>query len=339
MSRILWLLLAAGMLVLLPTLVTSEFYVNLASQILIAAIMAMSLNLLVGYAGLVSLGHAAYPGLAAYLVGWLVVRADMGHLPAALAALAVTLVVAAFFGVLSLRAKGLSFLMITLALGQILWGAAYRWVSITGGDNGISNITRPHPFGLSLASPAAFYYFSLVCFAVALAAIVLFVRSPFGATVRGSRDQPARMTALGYNVWLIQWVTFVVSGFWGGVAGLLYVYYNQFISPHTLALTNSAEMLLMVIAGGAGTLSGPLAGAAVVLILKNVVSAYVTRWMMLLGAVFVVIVIFMPEGLVPGAARLRSHFRSRAGAGLGAMRTGGGHSPWLEGLRKRRNWL
>ena len=113
------------------------------------------------------------------------------------------------------------------------------------------------------------------------------------------------MMALGYNVWLIRWVTFVVSGFWGGFAGLLYVYYNQFISPHAMALTRSAEMLLMVIAGGAGTLAGPVVGAALVLVLKNVVSAYVTRWMMLLGAVFVLIVILMPEGLVPGIPRLR----------------------------------
>lgn len=313
MNRWLGLAGSAALLLALPHLVSSAFYVDLASQILIAAIMAMSLNLLVGYGGLVSLGQAAYPGLAAYVVGWLVVNAGWSHLPAALAALAAVVAVAGFFGVLALRAQGLSFLMITLALGQILWGTAYRWAGVTGGDNGISDITRPHPFGISLESSNAFYYFCLIGFAVALGGIVLFVRSPFGATLRGARDQPVRMRALGYDVWLIRWISFVVAGFWGGFAGLLYVYFNEFISPQALSLASSAEMLLMVIAGGAGTLAGPVVGAALVLILKNVVSAYVTRWMMLLGAVFVLIVLVMPEGIVPGLPRLRRALRARAG--------------------------
>ena len=184
--------LMVAALLLIPAVSTSQFYVDLASQILIAAIMAMSLNLLVGYGGLVSLGQAAYPGLAAYIVGWLVANGGLSHLPAAVIALAATTLVAAFFGVLALRAKGLSFLMITLALGQILWGTAYRWVSITGGDNGISDISRPEPFGISLATPAAFYYFCVIAFLIALTCVVLFVRSPFGATLRGTRiSRPA----------------------------------------------------------------------------------------------------------------------------------------------------
>jgi branched-chain amino acid transport system permease protein len=133
----------------------------------------------------------------------------------------------------------------------------------------------------------------------------VFVRSTFGAGLQGVRDQPRRMQALGWYVWSIRFVTFVVAGFWGAVAGVLYADYNQFVSPHVLALTNSAEVLLMVIAGGAGTVLGPIVGAAVVVLLKNVVSAYITRWVMLLGLVFVVIVLYMPEGLVPGIERLR----------------------------------
>lgn len=323
MSRLLGFAAFVIFLLALPMLVTSSFYLSLASQILIAAIMAMSLNLLVGYGGLVSLGHAAYPGLAAYIVAWLVVNAGWSHLPAALVALGATVLVAAFFGMLALRAQGLSFLMITLALGQILWGTAYRWVSVTGGDNGISDITRPHPFGLSLGGANSFYYFCLISFAVAVLGMVLFVRSPFGATLRGTRDQPLRMSALGYNVWLVRWITFIVAGFWGGFAGLLYVYFNQFISPHAMSLTVSAEMLLMVIAGGAGTLAGPIVGATLVLILKNVVSAYVTRWMMLLGTVFVLIVLLMPEGIVPGLPRLKRDLLAYAGRLMpGLVRTG-----------------
>jgi branched-chain amino acid transport system permease protein len=300
-------LLAAFLVLLLflPHLGVGVYYTNLASQALIAALFALSLNLLVGYAGLVSLGHAGYLGMAAYSCGWLITHLGWGHLGAAVAALAGTTVMAAIFGLIALRAAGISFLMITLALGQILWGLAYRWASVTGGDNGISGLTRPMPFGVDLGNPNNFYYFTLIVFLVVWAAIASWVRSPFGASIRGTKDQPRRMSTLGYNVWLIRWTVFVVSGSLGGVAGLMYVYYNQFISPHSLSLANSAEMLLMVIAGGAGTLSGPVVGAALVVLLKNVASAYIDRWIMLLGLVFIFIVMFVPGGIVAGLARLR----------------------------------
>jgi branched-chain amino acid transport system permease protein len=122
--------------------------------------------------------------------------------------------------------------------------------------------------------------------------------------LRGTRDQARRMNALGYNVWLIRFLAIVFSGFWTGVAGLLFIYYNQFISPQISALTSSAEVLLMVISGGTATLFGPVAGAAIVVIMKNVVSAYIERWNLVLGVIFVVIISFMPEGLVPGTVRL-----------------------------------
>lgn len=307
--KVLALVVAAALLAV--PLIPAPYYVNVASQILIAAIFALSLNLLVGYAGLTSLGHGAYLGMAAYAVAWLTTRGGLGHLPAAASALGITTVTAALFGVLALRGTGLGFLMITLALGQILWGVAYRWVSLTGGDNGLTGLTRPSPFGLDLSSPGAFYLFTLAVAAVTFAMLALYVRSPLGAAVEGTRDQPRRMRALGHDVWMVRWVTFVLAGFGAGVAGLLFVYYNQFVAPQVLALTTSAEVLLMVIAGGAGTLLGPIIGAATVVVLKNVVSAYITRWVMLLGAVFVLIVVFMPEGVVPGLSRAwRTHSRS-----------------------------
>jgi branched-chain amino acid transport system permease protein len=280
-----------------------DFYVNLASQIFIAAIFAASLNLLVGYGGLVSLGHAAWVGLAAYTSAWLYLRLGLGHSVTAPAALLLTTLMAAVFGWIALHASGLGFLMITLALAQVLWGTAYRWSAVTNGDNGLSGLTRPAPFGIALDKPAAFYYFALAVTIVALWLIARFAVSPFGAALRGMRDEPRRMAALGHNVWLVRWITFVYSGFWGAVAGLLYVYYHKYVHPTTLSLTASAEVLLSVIAGGAGTLAGPIVGAAIVLILKNYVSAYLERWNMLLGFVFVLIVIFMPDGIVPGVRR------------------------------------
>ncbi|MET0508289.1 MAG: branched-chain amino acid ABC transporter permease [Burkholderiaceae bacterium] len=233
------------------------------------------------------------------------------HLATAAAALGVTTVMAALFGLIALRATGLSFLMITLAFGQILWGIAYRWASVTGGDNGLSGLTRPALFGLDTGSATVFYYFALAVFLAVWGLIAVWVRSPFGASIRGTRDQPRRMSALGYNVWLIRWITFIVSGFFGAVAGLMYVYYHQFISPHSLSLANSAEMLLMVIAGGPGTLAGPVIGAALVVVLKNVASAYIDRWIMLLGFVFIFIVMFVPGGIVPGVRRAMLRFQKR----------------------------
>jgi branched-chain amino acid transport system permease protein len=304
MKRPLLLLLLLVAALTLPWWAGGVYYVNLASQVCIAALFALSLNLLVGYAGLTSLGHAGYLGLSAYTSGWLMLNLGFGHAAAAAVALLGSTVVAGLFGLVALRATGISFLMITLALGQILWGLAYRWADVTGGDNGLSGLTRPQPFGIDLGDPKAFYFAALAVLLLVWGAIAIWVRSPFGASICATRDQPRRMSALGFNVWLIRWITFVVSGFFGAVGGLMYVYYNQFISPHSLSLANSAEMLLMVIAGGPGTLAGPVLGAGLVVLLKNVASAYVDRWITLLGLVYVFIVMFVPGGIVAGFDRV-----------------------------------
>jgi branched-chain amino acid transport system permease protein len=291
------------LLATLPFWVGNAYYINVASQILLFAVLALALNILVGYGGLVSLGHAGLFAIAGYTAA-LMLENGYGHLAADLSALVVAVFAAAVFGVLALRTTGIGFLMITLALGQIVWGVAYRWQSLTHGDNGVNVSSRPAPFGISLAAPESFYFATLIVFLIAIAAMALFVRSPFGASLRGTRDQARRMNALGYNVWLIRFLAFLVSGFWTGVAGLLFIYYNGFISPQVAALQTSAEALLMVISGGTATLLGPIAGAAIVVIMKNVVSAYVERWNMALGIIFVLIITFMPEGLVPGSVRL-----------------------------------
>jgi branched-chain amino acid transport system permease protein len=294
---------ALAALATVPLWAPGTYYVNVSSQILFYGIFALGVNVLAGYAGLVSLGHAGLFGIAAYAAAK-TLNAGGGHAVVVAASLAVTLGAAAVFALLALRGTGLGFVMITVALGQIVWGVAYRWISITNGDNGITIAGRPRPFGLSLTSPRAFYWATLAVFLVAVASMAVFVASPFGASVRGTRDQPRRMNALGYHVWMIRFLAFLFSGFWSGVAGLLFLYYNQFVSPQAVALTASAEALLMVIAGGTATLLGPVVGAALVVVMKNVASAYIERWNFVLGAIFVGIVVFMPEGLVPGTARL-----------------------------------
>jgi len=306
MNRI-GVLLGIVFLAFLP-LVSGEYFVNLGSQILIAVIFASSLNLLVGYAGLTSLGHATYMGLSAYISAWLSIKMGLDHSVTAPTALLLTTLIGMVFGWIALRATGLGFLMLTLALSQIVWGLGYRWVSVTNGDNGLSGLTRPHPFGIDLDISNNFYWFALVITCACIYAIHVLIRSPFGASIRGTRDQARRMSALGYNVWAIRWTTFVVASFLGAVAGLLYVYFHKYIHPSVMAITVSAEALLCVIAGGSGTLVGPLLGALVVVVLKNYASAYVERWNMLLGLVFLFIVIFMPAGLVSAVEVWKKRF-------------------------------
>ena len=287
----------------LPWVLPDVFYVSIATHVLVFAMLALSLNILIGYGGMSSLGHAVYLGVPAYAYAWLMANAGMGSAAATVSAIALGTLLAMLFGVLSLRASGLGFLMITLALGQVVWGLSYRWVGLTGGDNGLRAV-RPAVFGLPTQDPVVFYYVVAVAFAVVLGCLWQFAGSPFVACLRGTRDQPRRMRMLGHNVWLIRLAAFVAAGFWGSVSGVLYAWDYQFISPQTMSLQQSAEALLMVVLGGAGTLAGPVAGAAIITLVKTVASSYVERWSSLLGLVFILVVMFMPEGLVPGVRRL-----------------------------------
>jgi branched-chain amino acid transport system permease protein len=293
-----------AVLVTLPFWLRDSFYVNVASQVLIWSIAAMGLNVLVGYAGLVSLGHASLFAIGGYAVG-IAIGAGFDQFPAFIIGLAAILLVSVIFGALALRSTGIGFLMITLAIGQILWGVAYRWVALTNGDNGVNIPARPQPFGIDIEGPAPFYYLVLIAFALALAFTARLVYSPLGASIRGMRDEPRRMTALGYNVWLTRYVAFIMSGFLCGVAGLLFFYYNTFVSPQVMTVQSSAEILLMVLSGGSATIFGPVVGALIIVFMKNVASSFVERWSLVLGLIFVLIIIFIPEGIVPGIARLK----------------------------------
>jgi len=303
----------AVFLAVLPWVLPGAFYVDIATQVLVSAMLALSLNILIGYGGMSSLGHAVYLGVPAYAYAWLTANAGMGAASAAISAIVLGTVLAAFFGVLALRASGLGFLMITLALGQIVWGLSYRWVALTGGDNGL-RAARPALLGLDTSDPVVFYYVVAAVFAVVLLCLWQFAGSPFVACLRGTRDQPRRMRMLGHDVWLIRLVAFVVAGFWGSVAGVLYIWDYQFISPQTMSLQQSAEALLMVVLGGAGTLAGPVAGAAIITLVKTVVSSYVDRWSSLLGLVFILVVMFMPKGLIPGIRHMTRRRATKARA-------------------------
>lgn len=291
-------LIAASILLLALPAVLPGYYVGLVIRMLIFAIFAMSLDLLMGYAGLPSLGHSAFLGVAAYAVGIVSLRVSNNLFLTLGAGLGLAGITAALFGFLVLRSRGPQFLILTLSLAQVLWGVAFKWKSITGGDDGMPGIPKPDP-GLAwdLAGTSEFYYFSLFFFLAAATLMTLIVRSPFGCTLEGIRENEARMRALGYNVWLHQYIAFVLAGVFGGLAGVLFAYYNGFVSPAELHLATSAKGLLMVVLGGAGTLFGPALGAAIVVLLENILSSYTQRWLTILGAIYVLVVLFTPEGL------------------------------------------
>jgi len=289
------------LLLITAPLYLPDYIVSLLSQALIFGILAMSLDILVGFTGLASLGHAAFLGVGAYTAAVLATAHAGGFWSCLLGGLLISAVVAALFGLIALRATGVYFLMITLALAMMVWGVAYRWYGLTKGDNGISGIPRPE-FGLpwSLWIETNFFYFTLVIFILTFLVLYLLVRSPFGYTLVGIRESESRMQSMGYNTWLHKYAAYILAGAFGGLSGVLWAYYNGFVSPPNIELTTSVETLLMVILGGSGSLIGPFFGAFIVVFMKNYLSIYLGRWLMLLGTTYILTVLFLPRGVYGG---------------------------------------
>jgi branched-chain amino acid transport system permease protein len=288
-------------------LVLSTYQIGLATEMLIFGMLAMSIDILAGFAGRTSLGHGAIFGVSGYVVVYASSQAGLPWAAAFALGMIAATAVAAIFALLAVRTSGVYFLLLTLALGMIVWGICLRWTQVTGGENGIRGDVRP----AFLVAHRSFYWAVLVATAIVSYAMWRFVRSPFGLTLLGIRDSESRMKSLGYNVPLHLFVGFAVSGFFAGVAGALYAMFNDFVSPSTVALEQSVEGVLMMIAGGVGTLFGGFVGAAAILTLENVVSSYTERWQTVLGLTFIVIMICAPDGII-GTLRaiLVSRFRS-----------------------------
>ncbi len=296
-----WASLAAvaGLTVALPYVVSS-FYVNMATQMLFFGLFALSINLIAGYGGMVTLGQAGVLGIAGYGLGIFYTSYELPLAASALLAIISTIVVALFFGLLLVRASGVYFLMITLAQGMVVWGVAQRLTTLTGGDNGLRGIDRP-PFAVEYWS---YYYFSLAVVALCVFLIARIVRSPFGLSLKGIREAETRMAPLGYDVKRIKLFAFTISGTFAGVAGLLLAMYNNFFSPPSVYVKASAEGLLMSILGGVGTITGAFVGSGVFVFVTNYVSGYVERWPTLLGLIFVLTILFTPDGVVGAWQRL-----------------------------------
>jgi branched-chain amino acid transport system permease protein len=293
-----YLLIVAFLILATAPALTNSYWTGLFTEILIFAVLAMSLDLLLGYTGLPSLGHAGIFGVAAYAVAVLSTTYNAGFLVTFAGGILVGTLLSAAFGLLVSHVRDVYFLMITLALGMVLWGLGYRWIPVTGGDNGISGIPSLEAHtGLPVGGPVAFYYVAFVVFLICLAVMGLLVRSPFGFTLRGVRENETRMKSLGFNTWLHCYLSYVAAGFFASVAGVMWAYYNGFVSPTYLELTASSELFLMVTLGGPGTLVGPVFGAGAIVLLKNVISGVTERWLLILGLVYIVTILAAPQGL------------------------------------------
>lgn len=284
-----------------------NYPVKLLQEILIWGIFAMSLDLLMGYAGMVSFGHSAFFGVGGYVAA-LTLKNSAGTLGAlvfpALAAALVALVI----GFFSIRVSGVYFIMLTLAFSQMFYAYTFQ-VAWLGAEDGIVGVPRASILGVDTGTPSAFHLYVIVLAALAMLLLWRVVRSPFGHVLMGIHENEARMEAIGYPVNRYKLLAFAIAGLLAGVAGSLYAQFSGSITPDAFFWTTSGEALLMVIIGGAGTLGGAVLGAATFILLQSFVSTYTERWMLILGVTFITFVLFAPGGIV-GALKGRIGLRA-----------------------------
>ena len=276
----------------------AEFYISVASRILIYGIAATSLNLILGYGGLVSFGHAAFFGIGAYAVGILVTEGVTSGWLGFPIAMGVAALAAAAIGAVSLRTRGVYFIMITLAFAQMLYYLVNS-VKAYGGDEGLNiKVRSDFGFGLNLKDDLTFYFVVLACLAGTLLVVYRLMRSRFGRVVLAMRDDDTRAEAIGFPTFRYKLILFVIGGALGGLAGALAVNQQNYVNPNVLHWTQSGTLMVMVILGGVGTLWGGVLGAAALLVLEEVISAYTVHWQFYVGWVLLLIVLFAPRGLV-----------------------------------------
>lgn len=286
-------------LILAPSFL-GPWQTGILTRALIFAILAMSLDLLMGYAGLPSLGQSAYFGTSAYVVGLMTTRATASFWLNFGAGLTSAALLAALFGLLALRARAVTFLMITLALAQVVWALASSGRAVTRGADGLPGIGRPDLGFLpwSFDSAASFYYLVLAFFIITAVVLHRIVRSPFGLALTGIRDNEVRMRALGYNTWLHLYIAFIIAGTFAGLAGIMDVYFNSIVTPASAGVMVSADPMLMIILGGPASLLGPVLGAFLIVPLSEVVSVFTEHWLIVMGLIYILVMLFARQGLL-----------------------------------------
>ncbi|MBM3489943.1 MAG: branched-chain amino acid ABC transporter permease [Alphaproteobacteria bacterium] len=295
-----WIILLAVVVVLAAApLGLPLFMMTLLTEALILGLMAMSLDLMVGYTRLVSFGHAAAYGLGAYSAGYILLHSDTPVLFAVFIAAAMTGIVAIAAAWVFTLATGVSFAMLTLAFAQLLYAIAFQWQQVTGGSDGLAGIPRRGgPFGFDLlTSKIGYYYLVLLCLFGAYLFCRTLVNSPFGAVLRGIRENENKTRALGYNTRAYKIGVVAIAYALGGLAGALYAPFAGFTNTELLFWLFSGQALIMVIVGGAGTLIGPILGAALFLLAQHQLSSVTETWAIYFGLMFIAVVLFLPEGI------------------------------------------
>jgi branched-chain amino acid transport system permease protein len=308
---ILGLVIAAG-LGLAPLVGVSDFQLSLLLEVMIFAILAMSLNLILGYAGLVSFGHAAFFALGSYAAGVAANKLSPEIWVSLPIGVAIATLIAIPVGWLSIRLSGFYFLMITFAFAQMIYAVVYRWNSVTGGSDGllIHGPTLLHESVLQ--SRQALYFFTLACFCLSFLAIQRIITSPFGRVLVGIRENTRRMRALGFNVRNYKLLAFTLAAAFAGLAGFINAQFTLFIAPESAHWTQSGTVLVMVLIGGTRSMVGSIIGAAIVLLLQHWLSSYTEYWSLALGVLFIGLIMWAREGIYGLAARAVVLLRKRA---------------------------
>jgi branched-chain amino acid transport system permease protein len=303
-------------LIVFPLVNPSTYLLSLVTEILVFSIFTMSLDLLLGYAGLPNFGHAAFLGLGAYATAILSVKLGVSNLGLSLlAAIAVASVGAGILGLIAMRTSGVYFLMLTLTFAQIISAATQKWTDVTGGSNGLPGVRSPDLFvpGWTITDGKPFYFLTLAITAICFFLMFRLVHSPFGRSLVGIHQNQVRMRAMGYDVTRYRLAIFWVAGVFASVAGVMYTLFNHFISPSDVGFAISGTAVLMVLLGGEGTLIGALLGTTAYVLIQNTVSSFTEHWQLILGALFVVFVLFVRGGVMGVWARIRGR-RTRGAA-------------------------
>src|SRR5579875_367270 len=278
-------------------------YTALGTRVLVLALAAMSVNFLLGFTGVLSFGHAAYFGLGAYGAGmtirYLYPSTPLGILVGVLAGTIAAMII----GGMIVRLRGVYFAMVTIAFGQVFYFIAFRWVAVTGGDDGLTGWKRvPLNLGFTtfdiLHNDIAFYYLCLLCLAIGAGGMALLLRSPFGRSLLAIRENERRAWFLGIPVNRHIWLSFIISGFFASLAGTLYAYLDNFVDPRAFHWQQSGDFVIMAVLGGMRSFWGPLIGAAIFVVLQDKISSHTDYWMSILGIFFVLAVVFFPRGVL-----------------------------------------
>jgi branched-chain amino acid transport system permease protein len=309
-------LLVLVLLLLLP-LGASNFYLSFATDVLIYTLLALSLNLLVGYGGLVSFGHAAYFGVGAYTCGLLMKTLGWSFSISLLAAVLVSVLVALVAGFFCVRLTKVYFSMLTLAFSQIIWAVVFRWNDVTGGDQGVSGIPYPDFSWLKQIPALAertdsqfFYYLVLLIVAFCTWLVYRLIHSGFGRCLIASRENPERCTFIGLNVRSIQLITFCIAAGLAGVAGSLFGIYNRGLFPDFLHYSKGAEILIMVLLGGSGYFWGAAVGAIAMLSLQDATASYSDYWGAILGVILATLTLLFPDGLTGIVVKIKQKLQA-----------------------------